>query len=129
MGCNAGGFFNGTRSLYHFAPEVDDIRRPENAIYLSAGTDDRWNMLFTMVLDSEQIGMRLDDGEAMGIPIQPFFGGEDRRRNPILNQKIDEVVVVFAGAGIKRQGDPLAGFGLRNQLIVDFDSARVGSCG
>lgn len=70
-----------------------------------------------MVLEFEQVGMRLHDRKRIRIALQPDARDENGRRNPVLDQRRKDAVVGFAAAGIERQRDTwrLVGLGLEPQ--------------
>ncbi len=58
-----------------------------------------------------------------------FLVAKMRCRDAVLDQKVDKVVVVLAGARIQSQRNFLVGLGLRKQLIMNFDRALFGTHG
>ncbi|MCY1239799.1 hypothetical protein D9M72_526130 [compost metagenome] len=58
-----------------------------------------------VILDLEQIRMRLHHLDDEAVALQPARGHEDRRRNVVLDQGAEDAHVGRAAAGIERQGD------------------------
>ncbi|MNE86043.1 hypothetical protein D3C80_1831020 [compost metagenome] len=62
-------------------------------------------MHIAVVLDIEKVGMGLHHRESFGILFQPARGDKNCRRNAVFYQHIENTVIRFAHAGIKRQRD------------------------
>ena len=105
---------------------MDNIGLSGDSIDLSSGTDYRRNMILAMIFDVEQIKMGLDDRNANGIMVEPFLGGKNGGRNAVADEKFDEVVVVFPGAGVEGQGNSPGCACLGRQLVMNFNRLLLG---
>lgn len=68
-------------------------------------TKDWWDVQFTMVLQRENITMRKQKCQAVGIPLQPELGHENRGRDAIRHKRIGDTAVKCARAGIERESN------------------------
>lgn len=76
-------------------------------------------MVQTMILNFEQVRMRLQHGERRRITLQPAAGGKDRRRDAVVDKRIQNARIGAPAAGVQRQRD--ADMAARMQVQRRFD--------
>jgi hypothetical protein len=99
---NAGGGLYRLRAAEHFVEHAAGGPRWRDAVGLFAA-DDRRDVFGAMVFDLEQIGVRNEEMHHLWVAQQPAARGEDRRRHPVIDQRVDDPHVGGAHAGVERQ--------------------------
>ena len=123
--CHANCGFNGLGTCQHFTAQVHHVRLAGNAVDLAACPNHGRNVVFTMILHVQQIQVGFDHGNTIWVLVEPFFGGKEGGRDFVANQKLNQVAVVFATAGIQRQCDALRRTRHGHKQVVDFDQALL----